>query len=144
LQKIPSTKNSSNTHKTSINQLNASTKPSPLPTKENQHKASKYFKCQGFGHIALNSPTWITITIIKGEAFEIPKEEKTLKDFEDVEPLYDEELNAAEWYGFYVFCIAEFGGMYVFLCGETQILILIVNHGYMTLYIELHKNNSYL
>jgi hypothetical protein len=57
LQKIPSTKNSSNTHKTSINQLNASTKPSPLPTKENQHKASKYFKCHGFGHIALNSPT---------------------------------------------------------------------------------------
>jgi hypothetical protein len=38
----------------------------------------------------------MTITIIKGEAFEIPKEEKTLKDFEDVEPLYDEELNAAE------------------------------------------------
>jgi hypothetical protein len=42
-----------------------------------------------------------------------------------------------------VFCffIAELGGIY-FLYGETSILIFIINHSYMTLYIELHKNKS--
>jgi hypothetical protein len=35
-----------------------------------------------------------------------------------------------------LFFIAELDGIY-FLCGETSILVLIINHSYTTLYIEL-------
>jgi len=52
-----STENSSYRRKTDNDQPNTSTKPSPKPTTENKPKATKCFKCQGFGHIALNYPT---------------------------------------------------------------------------------------
>jgi hypothetical protein len=41
-----------------------------------------------------------------------------------------------------VFCIFVYCGIWwdLILCGETQILVLIENNNYMTLYIEQHKN----
>jgi len=91
--------NSSYPRKTDNDQRSTSTKPSPKPTIENKPKATKCFKCQGFGHIASNCPTRRTITIIKGEAYE-EVDEETNRDEpekeEELDPIYDEELIVAD------------------------------------------------
>lgn len=94
-----STENSSYPRKTDNDQPSTSTKPSPKPTTENKPKATKCFKCQGFGHIASNCPTRRTITIIKGEAYEDVDEETNRDEPEKeevLEPIYDEELIVAD------------------------------------------------
>ena len=90
-----STKNSSYPRKTDNDLPSTFIKPSLKPTTENKPKATKSFKCQGFGHIASNCPTRRTITIIKGEAYEEDEEETTRDEHEkdvELEPVYDEEF----------------------------------------------------
>lgn len=92
-----STENPSYTRKTLADQPSTSSKPPLTTTKENPPKASKCFKCQGFGHIASNCPTRRTITIVKGEAYEMSEEEETAREIEEeIEPVYDEEYVPAD------------------------------------------------
>jgi len=81
---------SDDTYKILIDQLDICNKLSPLSTeenkpgarkcainllnqfsKENQSRALKCFKCEGFGDLDSNYLTQITITIVEGEAYEV-------------------------------------------------------------------------
>jgi hypothetical protein len=94
------TENSPYPRKPPVEQPSSSVKPSPKTSTQNKTKAVKCFKCQGFGHISSDCPTRRTITIIKGEAYEVSEEEEdeARDDFEreDLDPVYDEELIVAD------------------------------------------------
>lgn len=86
--------------KPSTNQPSSSNQtPSKTISTENKAKAIKCFKCQGFGHIASNCPNRRTITIIRGEAYEVSDEEETREEPEgeyNTDPIYDEEVTVAD------------------------------------------------
>ena len=91
------TRNFPNTRQTPTDKPSSSSQPPFKPNTENKPKATKCFKCQGFGHIASNCPTRRTITIIKGSAYEIYDEEEALEESEkETEPTYDEEFTPAD------------------------------------------------
>ncbi|GAU25683.1 hypothetical protein TSUD_266100 [Trifolium subterraneum] len=60
--------------------------------------ASRYYKTSATAlyTTSVSTSPEFHITIVIGEACEIPKEEETLKDLKDVESLYDEELTAVD------------------------------------------------
>jgi hypothetical protein len=99
-KKFSFTENSPYPRKPPVEQPSSSVKPSHKTSTQNKTKAVKCFKCQGFGHISSDCPTRRTITIIKGEAYEVSEEEEdeARDDFEreDLDPVYDEEFIVAD------------------------------------------------
>ena len=91
------TRNFPNTRQTPTDKPSSFSQPPFKPNTENKPKATKCFKCQGFGHIASNCPTRRTITIIKGTSYEISDEEEAPEESEkETEPTYDEEFTPAD------------------------------------------------